>query len=99
PLDVLLALHIAEVYVVVSVRREDCGDVDARRLDRALAAQELERIGERRDRDDVDLLNHRCFRRVLGRQEHPAQALLSYGCGHRKSAAYGLDPAVERKLA
>jgi hypothetical protein len=95
----LLSLDVAEVDVEPRLGAEDRLDVDARRRDRALAAQELEGLGEGGHCDHVDALDDRRLGRVVGRHEQAAQPARPHRCRHRQRAAHGLDAAVERELA
>ena len=100
-LTCVLALHVAEVDVVVRLGAKDgLADRPAAGAMLPLAAQELERLGQRRDRNDVDALDHRRLARIVGRQQEAAQP-----AARAPPAAIGsaprtdFDPAVERQLA
>jgi len=66
-LDVLLSFDLAEVDIVAGLTCEDALQVDTYGRDLAIAAQELEGLGQIGDGNDIDAAHDGCFGAVCRR--------------------------------
>ena len=98
-LDVVLALHLAEVYVVAGRGAEDVLQVEAHGLKLAGAGQEGDGLGEVSDGDDVQPGHDARLARVVHRNDEAAELLLARCQRHREAAVDLAHAAVEGQLA
>jgi len=98
PLHVLLAAHIGEVDVVAAGLREERVAVDDAGLQRQVAGQQADGVGQRADAVDLDALDHGRLLGVLARHNHATDVVAGGQQRHRQGPADRADAAVERQL-